>query len=78
MKNLFGQRISWRYRTDCDCRRCLDEREWEVSWWERTTTRRMILCQLCGNKRCPHATDHSYDCTNSNEPGQKGSIYECN
>jgi hypothetical protein len=36
----------------------------------------MILCPTCGNKRCPHATDHDLACTNSNEPGQKGSAYE--
>jgi len=32
-------------------------------------------CELCGNKRCPHHTDHTLACTNSNEPGQTGSIY---
>lgn len=37
---------------------------------------RMFTCAKCGNKRCPHATDHSLACTNSNEPGQKGSSYE--
>ena len=37
---------------------------------------RMILCVKCGNKRCPHATNHEYECTNSNEPGQKGSRYK--
>lgn len=36
----------------------------------------MILCPTCGNKRCPHSTDHNLPCTNSNEPGQKGSRYE--
>ena len=36
---------------------------------------RMILCAICGNKRCPHATDHRNACTNSNEPGQPGSSY---
>ena len=35
----------------------------------------MILCSLCGNKRCPHATDHRHECTGSNEPGQPGSSY---
>lgn len=35
----------------------------------------MILCPTCGNKRCPHATDHRYKCTNSNEPNQPGSRY---
>ena len=36
---------------------------------------RMILCPTCGNKRCPHSTDHNLACTNSNEPGQPGSRY---
>ena len=36
---------------------------------------RMILCPNCGNKRCPKATDHRNECTNSNDPGQKGSVY---
>lgn len=34
-----------------------------------------ILCEECGNKRCPKATNCELDCTNSNEPGQKGSTY---
>lgn len=37
---------------------------------------RFIVCIICGNKRCPHATDCALECTNSNEPGQKGSCYE--
>ena len=37
---------------------------------------RMIVCKKCGNKRCPKATDCSLECTKSNEPGQKGSIWE--
>lgn len=36
---------------------------------------RMFLCPDCGNKRCPKATNHRFDCTGSNEPGQPGSIY---
>ena len=36
----------------------------------------MKLCFLCGNKRCPHATDSELACTGSNEPGQIGSRYE--
>ena len=32
-------------------------------------------CPVCGNKRCPKGTDHDLQCTNSNEPGQPGSIY---
>jgi len=36
---------------------------------------RMILCPKCGNKRCPKASDHTLQCTNSNEPNQAGSVY---
>lgn len=37
---------------------------------------RMIVCPVCGNKRCPRATFHENACTGSNEPGQKGSSWE--
>lgn len=37
---------------------------------------RFIVCPDCGNKRCPKATDHRLECTNSNDPGQPGSRYE--
>ena len=37
---------------------------------------RMVLCPICGNKRCPKATDHRNACTGSNEPGQPGSSYQ--
>ena len=36
---------------------------------------RMILCEHCGNKRCPHASDHHLACTGSNSSGQAGSAY---
>lgn len=36
---------------------------------------RMIVCETCGNKRCPHANDHRNECSGSNEPGQPGSSY---
>ena len=26
---------------------------------------RFNVCPICGNKRCPHASDHSYEWTNS-------------
>lgn len=35
----------------------------------------MIVCPACGNKRCPKASSHDNDCSGSNEPGQKGSVY---
>ena len=36
----------------------------------------MIVCPTCGNKRCPHASDHRLACTGSNAPGQPGSVYK--
>jgi len=33
-------------------------------------------CEKCGNKRCPHHSDHHMVCSGSNEPGQEGSVYE--
>jgi len=50
----------------CHCYHCADT-------YKRMTT--FIVCPECGNKRCPHATDHNLQCTNSNEPGQEGSRY---
>ena len=35
----------------------------------------MFFCPTCGNKRCPHATDHREPCSGSNDPGQLGSRY---
>jgi hypothetical protein len=50
-----------------DCHRCYKENDALVN--------KMILCPVCGNKRCPRASDHDLDCTGSNEPGQPGSVY---
>lgn len=33
---------------------------------------RIVLCQDCGNKRCPKALNHNRACSGSNEPGQVG------
>lgn len=35
---------------------------------------RMIVCRVCGNKRCPKASNHLFECTNSNEPDQVGRL----
>jgi len=55
------------------CETCLKGKLNEHGWPILAT--RMILCSVCGNKRCPKATDHNLECTNSNEPGQKGSSW---
>jgi len=52
---------------ECRCHKCHEEKG-----YFRTC---FIVCAICGNKRCPKATNHKLECTNSNEPGQSGSIY---
>lgn len=47
----------------CMCRHC-DPNNW------RAGRVRMHLCEFCGNKRCPHAEYHAYQCTQSNESRQ--------
>jgi hypothetical protein len=50
------------------CHACRDANETPM----QKLTRRMVLCPACGNKRCPQASDCTYACTGSNEPGQVG------
>lgn len=54
----------------CHCETC-----YPMDWKDPYSVR-MIVCSICGNKRCPHATNHINECTGSNEPGQKGSSWE--
>ncbi len=51
------------------CHKCFNESKTSFMF------RRMILCSICGNKRCPKATDHNLECTGSNDEGQLGSVY---
>lgn len=55
----------------CRCIRCTRERNVPVTF---TATFR-YACEICGNKRCPHHSDHRLACTDSNEPGQPGSVF---
>ena len=54
------------YYPRCGCRTCRPNKLGDM---------RMIVCRICGNKRCPHANNHENKCTNSNAPGQPGSAY---
>lgn len=64
------------------CIRCMDE-GWKpgdpadngIAAIVKPSRRRMVVCVACGCKRCPHATDHNFACTESNAPGQPGSVY---
>lgn len=58
----------------CGCRACLIERDERCFGWPIASTH-MIVCETCGNKRCPHAADHRNACTGSNEPNQPGSVF---
>ena len=57
----------------CVCRECL--KDVKTPNGLPLSASLMIVCVKCGNKRCPHATDHRNECTGSNEPGQPGSVY---
>lgn len=73
---LAGERE--RDKGQCGCRRCWRERRAAVAATLSTAdhlSRPFIVCDHCGNKRCPHATDHRHACTGSNAPGQPGSDY---
>src|SRR5690349_8818694 len=60
----------------CGCHRCADDMERVIDDDSGMVSfQGMIVCSECGNKRCPHATDHRIECSGSNEPGQRGSIY---
>lgn len=70
--------------SDCGCITCTDARIERMR--EEGAACHMLFpgplvpgwrygCETCGNKRCPHHTDHRLACTNSNEPGQPGSVF---
>ena len=65
---------------ECECIKCVDARQTEalvlgdLDAWARMVIM-MSLCPVCGNKRCPKASNHELECTGSNEPGQEWSVY---
>ena len=67
--------------TECGCFRCQDKRRENLSaeeWFRALPgmdAHFRYACEICGNKRCPHHTDHTLACSGSNSPGQPGSIY---
>jgi len=63
---------------DCICHRCIREKDLRgpgpMNAFPLSAVQ-MIVCPICGNKRCPKASNHDLACTGSNERGQPGSIY---
>ncbi len=75
-ERIFGKKKKgWSFVSGCGCYKCQDTLIDPHSMLPLTMTK-FIVCPDCGNKRCPKSTDHTLDCTDSNEPGQKGSRYE--
>jgi len=75
---------NWTLKSGCGCYKCfhagVDAKiaaHPEMSFADKINMRaRFIVCEHCGNKRCPHGTDHTLGCTDSNALGQRGSRYE--
>ena len=69
--------------TPCGCLKC--QGEWEARLPPDTPMHERFAgpgrkgwryaCEMCGNKRCPHHSDHALACTRSNATGQRGSVY---
>lgn len=59
----------------CGCITCVDSRPTPLEFGIPNSRTYMVICEVCGNKRCPHATWHGYACTGSNAIGQRGSVY---
>lgn len=62
--------ITPKYPDDCrKCARCIGRRMEGRTVAEQMSVG-MIVCSLCGNKRCPHAAFRGYACSGSNDPRQ--------
>lgn len=63
----------------CGCLRCQDDRFNRLPkgsfYMPGTDPFFRYACELCGNKRCPHHTNHRFQCSRSNIPGQAGSAF---
>ena len=46
----------------CNCRKCLLDRDERIHGIPAHLAM-MVVCRVCGDKRCPHAEDHTNACT---------------
>ncbi|WP_428357555.1 hypothetical protein [Methyloprofundus sp.] len=64
---------------NCECHKCITNKELKINVGQLgkipINVVKMIVCDECGNKRCPKASDHNLNCTGSNEVNQSGSVY---
>ena len=67
--------------TQCECHQCIEDNNLTAGTCDDffdklpLSSSKMIVCPDCRNKRCPRASDHRLECTESNEQGQEGSVY---
>jgi hypothetical protein len=62
--------FSFRKPVECGCVRCLEAKPVTDGYPIPHHRRRMVVCSICGNKRCPKAEYHGYACSGSNATGQ--------
>lgn len=60
-----NQLIEMKEEGKCSCRKCIETNDGSIFGLAV-----FVVCQKCGNKRCPKADDHNMKCTNSNELNQ--------
>ena len=64
------------YVEDCACLRCSKQRGHRHAFMDGFPKLWRYACELCGNKRCNHHSDHDLECTKNNEPRQTGSVFQ--
>jgi hypothetical protein len=63
-------------RKNCRCNACHNARYADSAFERLTIFRGLVVCQNCGNKRCPKVGDHRFQCSGSNDVGQVGILEE--
>ena len=61
---------------ECGCAQCRTDRDERMPGFDALPIHcwMMIVCEICGNKRCPHADNHRFRCTGSNASRQVGEL----
>lgn len=59
----------------CACHACIDKYDLRSPEGLPLGLTQLVVCPVCGNKRCPRASNHELACTGSNASGQPGSVY---
>jgi hypothetical protein len=62
--------FSFRKPVECGRVRCLEAKPVTDGYPIPHHRRRMVVCSICGNKRCPKAEYHGYACSGSNDTAQ--------